>query len=1373
MPAVSDNNNNNNNTSSTGTGDGDDGDGEGDDEPPESDGSSSEKKETPPTTPTKSSCSSKASKGGDDCCSSKKKETPAPVKSSCSSKASKGGDDCCASKKETPAPAKSSCSSSIASKGGDDCCASKAPTPAKSSCSSGKASKGGDDCGASKKETPAPAKSSCSSGKASKGGDDCCASKKETPAPAKSSCSSGKASKGGDDCGASKKETPAPAKSSCSSGKASKGGDDCCASKKETPAPAKSSCSSGKASKGGDDCGASKKETPAPAKSSCSSGKASKGGDDCCASKAPTPAKSSCSSGKASKGGDDCGASKKETPAPAKSSCSSGKASKGGDDCCASKAPTPTKSSCSSGKASNGGDDCCAPHIPAKSSCSSGKASKGGDDCCAPKAPAPSKSSCSSKSSVADDCCAPSPNGKSSSCSSAAVPGRPAPSKKKKGGYGSTQGSINSIPAEKKRSSWFSSWFGLGESEDEEAGEKQPLLKGNKSGNYGGPMEGEESIRLTLDIEGMTCDGCGSQIVNFLLDQPGIEDVSVAVLTKRGTFDYYPSRISEDEIIANLRQLGFTPTVVPNSTESSFHMRVHCGSGAGYQSHKMVVSEESVRSHLVDSDGVSRVNFVKRDDDGSFLLYIVYDIYETSTRALIQSVESLGKDLKVSLVSARSLNSGSVEDDQIAMWKNSLFITIALGLPVVALSVTESVLGHALWSATVPGLGCLRILDIIQFVLATIVQFWIGKEIYERAWSSVYFGGRADMDVLIACSTTVAWTYSTVGLILDCVLEGYVADLFFDTCVILMALIILGRYLEIMAKGEASKKLNSILSLQSPTAILYDEYTQNEQELDVELICHGDLVKVQPGMTVPLDGLVFQGETTINESMVTGESIPVTKRVRDPVLGGTINQDGLLLIRVTKIHSEGTLAQMHTLMEEAQHQKPKAQRVADTVASYFVPIIIGLSVLIFVMWYLMCFYGIIDAQEGLDCVTFSLKFMITMLIISCPCAIALAAPTPLVVAAGMAAKLGAVLKSSITFETLQKVDTLVVDKTGTLTWGELVVNGVGVAPGISMEDFLWLCGSAESGSEHPIGKALTQYAREHVSTELSLPGEFEAKRGAGLYCNINGKNIRIGASVWLDGEEPGYTLRHLGEVRTSKGETYREMEADGLSVIFVEIEGKPMGFFGLSDHPKPHVKCVIEACDERGVAVYMLSGDSEAAVRSLGRGLGMDPARCLARHTPEMKSEVIARLQKEGRVVAFVGDGVNDSIALAQADVGIAVNEGTSIAIEAADLVLMRDDLWILVQMIDLSRATYRLIKFNFMWAFLYNLVALPLSGGLFYPFTGFQLPPFYAGFAEMLSSLPVIGFSLMLKYYSPEEHPYCQRFPAPGSHFEVVSLNE
>ena len=1105
--------------------------------------------------------------------------------------------------------------------------------------------------------------------------------------------------------------------------------------------------------KADDDCCAPKKE--APVKSSCSSkAPMEKAGDDCCAPK-EVPVKSSCSSeAPMKKADDDCCTPKKE--APVKSSCSS-KAlmKKADDDCCAPKKEAPVKSSCSSKvPMKKADDDCCAPKVPGKSSCSSKAPPK--------KAPCSSKkpSSCSSKSSIADDdCCAPPKKQPSSS------------SLKKGSSYGSTQGSINSTPAERK-SSWFPSWFPFaGGSVDEESGERQPLLKGSKSGSSSdGPQEGEEAIRLTLDIEGMTCDGCGTQICNFLLDQPGVVDVSVAVLTKRGTFDYYPSQISEDEIIANLRQLGFTTTVVPNSQESSFHIRVHCGgAAAGYQPHKSFVSEESVRSHLVDSQGVSRVTFEKRDDDGSFLLYIVYDVHETSTRELIHSVERLGQDLKATLVPARSMTSNSVEEDQISMWKNSLYITIALGLPIVALSITENALGRPLWSATVPGLGCLRLLDIIQLVLASIIQFWIGQEIYARAWTSVYYGGRADMDVLIACSTSVAWAYSTVGLVLNCVLEDYEADLFFDTCAILMALIILGRYLEIMAKGEASKKLNSILSLQAQTAILVDEHTHAEEELDIELICHGDLVKIQPGMTVPLDGVVYQGESTIDESMVTGESIPIQKGVGEAVLGGTINQDGLLLVQVTKIHSEGTLAQMHTLMEEAQHQKPQAQRVADLVASYFVPIIIGLSVIIFVAWFLMCFYDVIDPQEGLGCVTFSLKFMITMLIISCPCAIALAAPTPLVVAAGMAAKIGAVLKSSITFETLQKVDTLIVDKTGTLTWGRLSVNEVGVAPGISMEEFLWLCGSAESGSEHPIGKALTTYAREHVSKNLSLPGEFEAKRGAGLYCVLNDREIRIGACGWLDGDEPGLTLRHLGGVVTSQGKTWKELEGEGLSLIFVEIDRKPVGFFALHDEPKPHVNCMIEACQKRGVEVFMLSGDSEAAVRSLGKRLGMDPRHCLARHTPEMKSEVIGRFQREGKVVAFVGDGVNDSIGLAQADVGIAVNEGTSIAIEAADVVLMRDDLWILVQMIDLARVTYGLIKFNFLWAFLYNLVALPLSAGLFYPLTGFQLPPFYAGFAEMLSSLPVIGFSLLLKYYTPEEHPWCPRHPKKD--FDVVSL--
>ena len=370
---------------------------------------------------------------------------------------------------------------------------------------------------------------------------------------------------------------------------------------------------------------------------------------------------------------------------------------------------------------------------------------------------------------------------------------------------------------------------------------------------------------------------------------------------------------------------------------------------------------------------------------------------------------------------------------------------------------------------------------------------------------------------------------------------------------------------------------------------------------------------------------------------------------------------------------------------------------------------------------------------------------------------ALAAPTPLVVASGMAAKFGILIKSSITFETLQKVDTLILDKTGTMTYGKLSVVAVGVIPTVEMDNFLWLSGSAETGSEHPIGKAIADYAREVVPSKgLTLPSDFEIVRGSGIQCVVQGETVRIGSSVWLDGDDTGKTAKQLLHIPSSEGKTFHELEMEGLSLIFVEINHVVVGYVALGDIVRPHAACLLQACNERGIEVFMLSGDSEAAVKNLGKSLGMDDSHCLFRHTPPMKSQVIERLQNEEkrhRVVAFVGDGINDSIALAQADIGISVSEGTTIAIEAADVVLMRDDVWLLVTLIDLARMTYRVIKINFIWAFVYNSMALPLSGGLIYPFTGFQLPPFFAGFAEIFSSLPVIGISLLLKYYDPGKH--------------------
>ncbi len=557
----------------------------------------------------------------------------------------------------------------------------------------------------------------------------------------------------------------------------------------------------------------------------------------------------------------------------------------------------------------------------------------------------------------------------------------------------------------------------------------------------------------------------------------------------------------------------------------------------------------------------------------------------------------------------------------------------------------------------------------------------------------------------------------------------------------LLALILLGRYLEILAKGRTSDVLTKLLELQPTTALLLLKEEEgevlSEQEISVELLQYGDLLKVVPGSKVPLDGVVVFGSTTVDESMVTGESMPVSKVIGSSVYGGTVNQSGTIHMRTTSTAAGGTLATINRLVEEAQGSKPNIQRIADRIAAYFIPIILLLSLTVFVLW---CILAATDAVDtgGLFVVPFGLQFGITVLVVSCPCAIGLAAPTAIMVGTGLAAKHGILFKGGPVLETCRKVSTVVFDKTGTLTHGKPVVTSFCMLSETPLDphDFWYLVGSAELGSEHVLGKAVAAHARQETPRDLDEPTDFTAVPGKGLYCGVGDRAVVIGNRIWM--QEHDLPIPQEAEA------TVAELEDAGNTVIWVAVDSRLVGTVALADTPKPEAKGVIRELQKMGMEIWMISGDNERTAAAVGSDLGI--AQVMGGVMPGDKSDKIAELQSDGKRVAMVGDGINDSPALARADVGIAVGAGTDIALEAADVVLMKSDLKDVLLAIHLSKITYRVILTNFVWAFLYNAVAIPLAAGILFPADGFVFPPAAAGLAELLSSLPVVCFSLLLK---------------------------
>ena len=571
----------------------------------------------------------------------------------------------------------------------------------------------------------------------------------------------------------------------------------------------------------------------------------------------------------------------------------------------------------------------------------------------------------------------------------------------------------------------------------------------------------------------------------------------------------------------------------------------------------------------------------------------------------------------------------------------------------------------------------------------------------------------------------------------------------------MLTLIVLGRYLEALAKGETGDVIRRLVRIAATTAILVVDSVENgapstEEVVDINLIQRGDTIKVLPGTRVPTDGTVVFGASSVDQSMVTGESEPVPKRGEDLVYSGTLNQHGLLHVRVTRTAAENTLSSITKMVQEAQNSKPPIERMADRIASYFVPFVLVLSVLVFVVWMSLAATGVVSADSA--AVTFALRFAIATLVISCPCAIGLAVPTAVMAGTGVGAKLGVLFKSGAIIERCAKVDAVVFDKTGTLTEGRLTVSSYILLDQDGDDEFWFWLGCAESASEHPLAQALVQFCKEKLAIAdpiwrtFESPGAFLAVPGKGVKCVVDATTLCIGTFLWIEENGIIVTAPAQEQLRVHRA----EHKVHGETTVYVGVDGKLSATFFLADSPRAESQGVIAQLRELNIDVWMCSGDAQFTATAVGSRIGLTSDRSLGGQLPQDKLMLIRRLQSEGKTVAMVGDGINDSPSLAQADVGIAVAQGTDIAAEAADIMLMKSDLQDVVFTILLSRRTLACIKWNFTWAFIYNLLAVPIAMGVYYPAGGVAIPPALAGLSELLSSVPVVLFSLCLRYYKP-----------------------
>jgi Cu+-exporting ATPase len=658
---------------------------------------------------------------------------------------------------------------------------------------------------------------------------------------------------------------------------------------------------------------------------------------------------------------------------------------------------------------------------------------------------------------------------------------------------------------------------------------------------------------------------------------------------------------------------------------------------------------------------------------------------------------------------------------ELADMKRRLWVGAVLSLPVVALEMGTHVAGLHLVSGTLS--------NGLQLLLATPVVLWAGWPFFERGWASLK-SRNLNMFTLIAMGTGVAWAYSVVATLLPSLFPAALlahdgaVPAYFEAAAVITVLVLVGQVLELTARERTSGAIKALLNL-APKRAMRVRADGSDEDVAVDAIAAGERLRVRPGESVPVDGTLLEGRSSIDESMVTGESMPVTKEVDAKLIGGTLNQSGSFVMRADRVGRETMLAQIVQMVAQAQRSRAPIQRLADQVSGWFVPLVIAVAVAAFLAW---------STWGPEPRVTFGLIAAVSVLIIACPCALGLATPMSIMVGVGRGAQAGVLIRNAEALERLEKVDTLVVDKTGTLTEGRPAVVAIRPAPGGNADEALRLAASVERGSQHPLGAAIVRAAAERSIT-LATASEFDAPAGKGVTGMAEGKRIVIG------------NRRIMSEAGIDTGGLDAEAEAlrrDGATAIFVAVDGRVAAVVGIADPIKATTAEALSQLTTAGLRVVMLTGDNATTAKAVAQKLGIGEVE--ADVLPDQKSRVVERLRKEGRVVAMAGDGVNDAPALAAADVGIAMGTGTDVAIESAGITLIKGDLVGIVRARHLSQATMANIRQNLFFAFIYNAAGVPVAAGVFYPFLGILLSPIIAAAAMALSSVSVIGNALRLR---------------------------
>ncbi|KAI5999341.1 copper P-type ATPase CtaA [Pisolithus orientalis] len=882
--------------------------------------------------------------------------------------------------------------------------------------------------------------------------------------------------------------------------------------------------------------------------------------------------------------------------------------------------------------------------------------------------------------------------------------------------------------------------------------------------------------RCELRIEGMTCGACVESIEGMLRSQPGIYSVKVALLAERGVVEYDPSVWTYEKVMNEISDIGFDASLIPVARTDVITLRVYgmtCSSCVN-----------SVENGLREMPGVKSVAVSLATETAK----IDFEPGLVGPRELVERVEEMGFDAILSDHDDATQKRSLARTREIQEWWNRFKWSASFAVPVFFLSMVAP---HISFLRPITGLQLLNgiyLSDIIILCLTTPAQFWVGQKFYRTAYKAIKHGS-ATMDVLVMLGTLAAYFYSILSLISAAfnTTPGFRPYFFFDTSTMLIMFVSLGRWLENRAKGKTSAALTDLIALSPSMATIYTDVPACTQEkrIPTELVQVGDIVKLVPGDRIPADGTVVKGHSTVDESAVTGEPVPAVKQLGDAVIGGTVNGLGTFDMVVVRAGKDSALSQIVKLVEDAQTSKAPIQAFADRVAGVFVPIVITLALVTFLAWIVLANILSDDAlptifhRHGASHFAVCVQICISVVVVACPCALGLSTPTAIMVGTGVGAMNGILIKGGAALEASRSIKHIVLDKTGTVTDGKLTVTGMAWTTPYNEPESLYeedgpqslsvkcadgftthaavvaMVSATEARSEHPLAKAIAAHGKELLSRSGAVIPEvnvesFESVTGAGVRATLDSSGtkytILVGNANFVTNSDATRLPSVLSKYEAQESELAR-------TVIYVSIARGPAASMivlavSLSDVPKPSSAQAIKALRDMGISVSIMTGDSIKTAVAVAKQVGVNPESVWANMSPKGKASLVTELMKKGEGgVAMVGDGINDSPALVAATVGIALSSGTSVAIEAADIVLIRSDLLDVVAALHLSRSIFATIRRNLIWACIYNVLGIPLAMGLFLPF-GLYLHPMIAGAAMAFSSVSVVTSSLLLRWW-------------------------